>query len=104
LSVNVVSPSLTGEDARRYIDRNARGRAGYFGRELTMGDRRRFSMDSANQGEGRHVIMNGRLAHELLHAINGGRAYFLRSSDGRLLQTALYTFKSELLTSAPALQ
>ena len=57
-----------------------------------------------NQGQGGNVIVDGGLAHELLHAIDHGGAQFLGSFVGGLLQAGLYAFQSEFLAPALAFQ
>jgi hypothetical protein len=57
-----------------------------------------------NQGQGGYVIMDGWLAHELLHPVDSGNAQRLRSPSGRLLQSAFYPVESKLLAPAPAFQ
>ena len=54
-----------------------------------------------DQGQSGDIIVDGGLAHELLHAIDHGGAQFLGSFVVGLLQPRFYAFQSEFL--APAL-
>lgn len=57
-----------------------------------------------DQGQGGNVIVDGTLAHELLHAIDHGGAQFSGSLFTGLLQTCLYPLESKFLAPALALQ
>ena len=72
--------------------------------ELTLAARGRFGIPRADQRQGGHVIVNGRLAHELLYAIDYGGAQFLRILVGRLLHTRFDALQSEFLAAALAFE
>ena len=72
--------------------------------QLVLPGSGRFGSACPDQRQGRHVIVDGRLAHELLNAIDHGGAQFLGVLVGRLLHAGFDAFQSEFLAAALAFE
>ena len=64
---------------------------------------KRLGRGRASQSDGRGIIKNGRLAHELAHFAENGRAEFLRGLPAGVLKLVFHLLQSELFGFTPGL-